>query len=87
LISFGKAGVPIQHAPTVAALVAQVLERLKRTIGIVNFWSNAPEVSKLKGQLSDLLLFSNVDEIVHKSDKIVTEVTALAKVRHKDILS
>ena len=70
-----------------AGLVAQVLEKLKRTIGIINFWSNAPEVSKLKGELSDLLLFSNVDEIVGKSDKIVTEITALAKVRHKDILA
>lgn len=86
-IAFGKGGVPQQHAPSVAGLVAQVLEKLKRTIGIINFWSNAPEVSKVKGELSDLLLFSNVDEIVAKSDKIVTEITALAKVRHKDILS
>jgi type I restriction enzyme, R subunit len=64
-----------------------VLEKLKRSIGIINFWSNAPEVSDLKGELSDLLLFSNVEQVVGKSDKIVTEITALAKVRHKDILS
>lgn len=86
-IAFGKGGVPADHAATVAGLVAEILEKLKRTIGIINFWSNAPEVSKLKGELSDLLLFSNFDEIVFKSDKIVTEITALAKVRHKDILS
>lgn len=86
-IAFGQGGVPEQHAPAVAGLVTQVLEKLKRTIGIINFWSNAPEVSKLKGELSDLMLFSNVDEIVDKSDKIVTEITALAKVRHKDIMS
>lgn len=86
-IAFGKGGVPAEHAATVIGLVAQVLEKLKRTIGIINFWGNSPEVSKLKGELSDLLLFSNVDEIMEKSDKIVTEITALAKVRHKDILS
>ncbi len=86
-IAFGKGGVPADHAVTVTGLVAHVLEKLRRTIGIINFWSNAPEVSKLKGELSDLLLFSNVEEIVGKSDKIVTEMTALAKVRHKDILS
>jgi type I restriction enzyme R subunit len=86
-IAFGKDGVPADHAATVAGLlVAQVLEKLKRTIGIINFWGNAPEVSKLKGELSDLLLFSNVEEIVGKSDKAVTEITALAKVRHEDIL-
>jgi len=86
-LAFGRAGVPTEHAPTVAALVTQIIEKLKRTIGIINFWSNAPEVSKLKGELSDLLLFSNIDEIMARSDKIVTEVTALAKVRHQDILS
>jgi hypothetical protein len=64
-----------------------IAEFPKRTIGIINFWGNTPEMSKLKGELSDLLLFSNVDEIMEKSDKIVTEITALAKVRHKDILS
>ena len=86
-IAFGKGGVPAEHASTVMGLVAQVLEKLKRTIGIINFWGNPPEVSKLKGELADLLLFSNVDEVMGKSDKIVTEITALAKVRHKDILS
>lgn len=86
-IAFGKSGIPADHAATVTGLVAHVLEKLKRTIGIINFWSNAPEVSQVKGELSDLLLFSNVNEIVSKSDKIVTEITALAKVRHKDILS
>ena len=60
---------------------------MKRTIGIINFWSNLPEVSKLKGEISDLMVLSNIDPIVEKSDKIVTEITALAKVRHKDILS
>ena len=85
-IAFGKGGVPAEHAPVVKQVVSQILEKMKRIIGIINFWSNAPEVSKLKGELSDLLLFSNIDEIVNKSDKIVTEITALAKVRHKDIL-
>ncbi len=86
LIAFGKGGVPKEYTATVAGLVTQILEKLKRTIGIINFWGNPPEVSKLKGELSDLLLFSNVDQIVKKSDRIVTEITSLAKVRHEDIL-
>jgi type I restriction enzyme R subunit len=86
-VAFGKGGVPSQHEATLQGLVAQVLDKLKRTIGIVNFWNNAPEVSQLKGELSDLLLYSNIDEIMNKSDKIVTEIAALAKVRHKDILA
>jgi type I restriction enzyme R subunit len=69
-IAFGKGGIPNEHG----------------SIGIVNFWGNPPEVAKLRGELSDLLLFSGIDAIADKSDKIVTEITALAKIREKDIL-
>lgn len=86
-IAFGNSEVPNEFADPVKELVASVLEKIKATIGIINFWSNAPEVSKLKGELSDLMLYSAIDPIIDKSDKIVTEITALAKVRHKDILA
>ena len=86
-IAFGKTGVPQENEASVTELVDKILEKMKRTIGIINFWSNLPEVSKLKGEMSDLMVYSNIDPIVEKSDKIVTELTALAKVRHKDILS
>ncbi|MEI8372804.1 MAG: HsdR family type I site-specific deoxyribonuclease [Planctomycetota bacterium] len=86
LIAFGNSGVPANHAAAVKQLVADVLEKLQRTIGIVNFWGNPPEVSELKGELADLMLLSNVAEIEEKSERIVTEITALAKTRHKDIL-
>ena len=64
-----------------------VLAKLGRTIGMVNFWNNPADVADLRGELSDLLLFSNIDAIVDKSDRIVTEIMALAKVRQKDILA
>lgn len=86
-LAFGEAGVPAEHAETVKGLVADMLIKLHGTIGMINFWSNAPEVSKLKGELSDLLLFSNIDAIIDSSERIVTEVTTLAKVRHRDILA
>ena len=59
----------------------------RRDIGIINFWANGYEVDKLKGALSDLLLLTGIDEIIEDCDRIVTEVAALAKVRHRDILS
>lgn len=85
-IAFGSSGVPPDHAEQVKQLVNNLLDKLHRTIGIINFWGNAPEVSELKGELSDLLVLSNIDAIADKSDKIVTEITNLAKVREKDIL-
>jgi len=85
--AFGKSGVPDEYDASVWELVRDLIEKLKGRIGIINFWGNAPEVSKLKGELSDLMLFSGIDEIAERSDKLVAEVTSLARVRHKDILS
>lgn len=85
-IAFGQGGVPHVHFIQANHLVTEVMDKLRRTIRIINFWDNSPEVAKLRGELSDVLLFSGIDEIADKSDKIVTEITALAKVREKDIL-
>ena len=85
-IAFGKGGVPPEYRELTKQLVTDLLSKLHRTIGIVNFWDNPTEVAKLRGELSDLLLFSGIDAIADKCDKIVAEITTLAKVREKDIL-
>lgn len=40
----------------------------------------------MKGELSDLVLLTDIDELVNNSDRIVTELTALAKVRHNELV-
>lgn len=85
-IAFGKGGIPQEHSEQAKQLVIDLLRKCRSAIGIVNFWDNGPEVTKLRGELSDLLLFSGIDALAEKCDKIVTEITALAKIREKDIL-
>ena len=77
---------PSEHVETVRGVVDEALAKMRQTIGIINFWDNPPAVAELRGALSDLLLFSNIDEILDHSEKIATEVTALAKSSHEDIL-
>lgn len=64
----------------------KIVEKFKETISIVDFWENGFEVKRLKGELSDILLSSNLEPLVEESDHIVSEITALAKVRHNDLL-
>jgi hypothetical protein len=68
-------------------LVNDMLAKLRATIGMVNFWNKPADVADLRGELSDLLLFSNIDAIADKSDRLVTEIVALAKTRQRDILA
>ncbi len=78
--------IPSEHDSRVKQLVHDVIEEFEKTIDIINFWNNGFEVEKLKGRLSDLMLYTNIDLIVENAAQIVTEITALAKVRHTDIL-
>ena len=85
-LAFGDSGFPPDHVEASKQLVADVMAELAKTIDIINFWSNMPEVSKLRGQLADKLLFSGIDEVADNADQIVTDITALAKQRHRDIV-
>lgn len=85
-MAFGKDGIPDQHVEEIKTLVSNILDRLEYTINIVNFWNNTPEVKSLRGELSDLLLASGIDEIIEHTDKLVSEITQLAKKRHEDII-
>ncbi|MFM2000817.1 MAG: Type restriction enzyme protein [Planctomycetota bacterium] len=62
-IAFGKSGISQENAEQAKELVTELLAKLRRTIGIVNFWGNSPEVAKLRGELSDLMVFSGIDAI------------------------
>jgi len=84
-LAFGD-DMPQEHDDRVKQLIVDVVEEFQKTIDIINFWNNGFEVEKLKGRLSDLMLFTDIDPVVENADQIVTEITALAKVRHQDIL-
>jgi type I restriction enzyme R subunit len=85
-IAFGDTGFPPDHVDAAKQLVADVMAELEKTIDIINFWSNMPEVSKLRGRLTDMLYLLNIDEVSDNADQIVTDITALAKRRHEDIV-
>ncbi len=84
-IAFGEEGVPQQQQIALHQLVEEIIEKLRNTINIVNFWNNQPEVSRLKGELSDLILFSGIDPLAEQSEKLAAEVTALAKARQQHL--
>ena len=85
-MAFGENGFPEDHLEASKQVVSDVMAELEATINIINFWENQPEVSSLRGRLTDKLLFSGIDELSDNADKIVTDIAALAKRRHEDIV-
>lgn len=85
-IAFTNRTVPPESADVVKQLVEGLIEHLQATIDIIDFWNQPTEVSRLRGELSDMMLATGVDAIIDNADKLVSEITQLAKNREKDLL-
>ena len=87
LHGFNGGEIPESHVGAVKQLVRDVVEVLRSKIDIINFWEQKHEIKQLKGNLSDSILFTGVEELINNSEKTVSEITALAEKRHKDIIN
>jgi type I restriction enzyme R subunit len=87
MVAFGSREVTDQQKQQIKQMVSEAFILIKERISIINFWKSGYEIDSMKGELSDLLLMTNIDEIISTEEKLVTELTALAKARHKDILA
>lgn len=65
---------------------AEVIEKLESTIGFIDFWNRAYEIEKMKSEISDLLLFSKIKPLIDKREQIASEIMALAKRRHYQLI-
>lgn len=65
---------------------ADIIDKLESTIGFIDFWNRAYEIEKMKSEISDILLFSKITPLINQRERIASEVMALAKRRHNQLL-
>lgn len=87
LNSFGDTEIKINTKTEIAELVIRIVDELQKSIDVINFWKKSSRVRTLQGAVDDILEFSGIDEIKENHDKISTEILALAKKRHNDLIS
>ncbi|WP_432737405.1 type I restriction endonuclease subunit R [Maridesulfovibrio sp. FT414] len=87
MTTFGTTEVDEETKRKTAALIDEVLDHLQKTIGIIDFWNTPVRVRELKGEISIVLASSGIPEIIQNMDKVETELVALAKHRHKELLA
>ncbi|WKB81368.1 HsdR family type I site-specific deoxyribonuclease [Cellulophaga lytica] len=72
-------------------IINQVLPLIKKEISIARFWKKQDEVEKLRGKIADIIFAIagelDLDPVIDKTDKIVSEILALAKKRHHNLLN
>jgi type I restriction enzyme R subunit len=71
-------------------VVNKIIPLIKKEIKISRFWKKKDEIAKLRGKIEDIILVTagelSLDHVIDKTDKIVTEILALAKKRHYNLL-
>jgi type I restriction enzyme R subunit len=66
--------------------MANIVELLQGTIGIIDFWNNPAEQKRLRGELSKVLLMADIPEVTKKYERLAVEIMKLAKNRHDELL-
>lgn len=70
----------------VKSLTIEIVELLQDAINKPNFWKEKESQRKvLQGKLDDILLFTEIEAISDRYEKLSVEIMALAKIRHQEL--
>jgi len=87
LYAYDNQDLPADKVDTIKTLIGNIVEALQKRIDIINFWKKNHEIQQLESEIDDLLDFCGISEIEDKHKKITTEILALAKKRHRDLIA
>ena len=72
-------------------VTTQILQLIKEEIKIAQFWKKQNEVENLRGEIKDIIFHIagklKLKPVIDKTDKIISEILALAKKRHPNLLN
>lgn len=86
LYAYDNKELPEDKIDSIKELIGKIVASLQKRIDIINFWQKSHEVQRLEVEIGDLLDFCGMEEIEEKHAKITTEILALAKKRHDDLI-
>ena len=85
-IAYDGGAVPDEDREKLKSLMNGVVERLQRTIGVLDFWEKPVEVKKLRGKIATEILLTGVPALVEKSERLAVEIVKLAEKRHRELV-
>lgn len=85
-LAFARREVPEAHRAGLKKLMANIVEMLQDTIGIIDFWKKPIEVKKLRGNIDTEILLSEIPDLLEKHERVAVEIVKLAEKRHRDLI-
>ena len=86
-VGYGAAGVPPADVPAFKALMEQIVELLRDTIGSIDFWQSPDKQKRLRGQIKTTIGRAKIDALLAKRERVAVEMMKLAKNRHEELLN
>ena len=84
--AFDGAEVGTSEAEQLALLTRALVGRIGQSVRKVNFWQNPTAIGQLQGEIKEALFLSGLSPLIDHADEVKTELTALAKKRHQDLV-
>lgn len=84
-LAFNGGEVPAEHRQSLKELMAEIVQRLQDTIGVIDFWKKPIEVKKLRGAIDTEILLADIPQVTAKHERIAVEIVKLAERRHKEL--
>jgi type I restriction enzyme R subunit len=84
-LTFENGDVPPELQEKLKKLMIGIVETLKETINILDFWKKPIEVKKLRGNIDTEILLANIPQLTEKHERIAVEIVKLAEKRNKEL--
>ena len=86
-LAFGGVEAPAEHAARVKLLAADLVELIRGTINVLDFWQKPIEVRRLRGNIDTEILLAEVPELTAQHERLAVEIVKLAEKRHAELVS
>ena len=81
-----EATLSVEDAALLDAISARLVDVIRETISIVDFWRKPDQVRRLSGTIDTELMVSGIGPVQDQHQRIAVELTKLAEKRHAELL-
>jgi type I restriction enzyme R subunit len=86
-LAFDGNDVPAESERQLKGLSRELVELIRCTINVLDFWQKPIEVKHLRGEIDTAILLTDVPELIDRHERLAVEIVKLAEKRHEELVS
>ena len=86
-LAFDGTEAPAEHADRIRLLATGLVDLIRGTINVLDFWQKPIEVKRLRGDIDTEILLAKIPELTDRHERLAVEIVKLAEKRHEELVS